>query len=165
MKSADVANVTWLTQEAFDRLQREHDALVEGRKDISAKIEAAREEGDLKENGGYHAAKEEQGKQEARIRQLEQLLRTAKVGEAPTEAGVAGPGTVVTVAFGDGDRETFLIGSREDSAARDDIEVYSAQSPLGQALTGLRPGQSASYTLPNGKQMTVELFEVKSYTA
>lgn len=164
MTSADVANVTWLTQEAFGRLQREHDALVDGRKEISAKIEAAREEGDLKENGGYHAAKEEQGKQEARIRQLSQLLRTAKVGETPTEAGVAGPGTVVTVAFADGDRETFLIGSREDSAARDDIEVYSAQSPLGRALTGLRAGETATYTLPNGKEMSVELFDVKSYT-
>ncbi len=164
MTSADVANITWLTQEAFDRLTREHDALVEGRKDISAKIEAAREEGDLKENGGYHAAKEEQGKQEARIRQLEQLLRTAKVGETPTEKGVAGPGTVVTVAFGDGDQETFLIGSREDSAARDDIEVYSAQSPLGRALTGLRAGQRASYALPSGKQMSVQLLDVKSYS-
>jgi transcription elongation factor GreA len=165
MTSADVANITWLTQAAFDRLQSEHDALVAGRKDISAKIEAAREEGDLKENGGYHAAKEEQGKQEARIRQLEELFRTAKVGQAPTEAGVAGPGIVVTVAFGDGDRETFLIGSREDSAARDDIEVYSAQSPLGRALTGLRPGESASYTLPNGKAMSVQLLEVTTYPA
>lgn len=165
MTSADVANLTWLTQEAFDRLNREHDALVDGRKDISSKIESAREEGDLKENGGYHAAKEEQGKQEARIRQLEQLLRTAKVGQAPTAAGVAGPGIVVTVAFGDGDQETFLIGSREDSAARDDIEVYSAQSPLGRALTGLRPGKSATYTLPNGKDMVVKLLEVKTYSA
>jgi len=162
--SVDVANVTWLTQEAFDRLQREHDSLVSGRKEISAKIEAAREEGDLRENGGYHAAKEEQGKQEARIRQLEQLLRTAKVGQAPMAAGVAGPGTVATVRYADGDQEKFLIGSREDSAARDDIEVYSAQSPLGRALTGKKSGETASYTLPNGKEMSVELLDVRSYS-
>jgi len=165
MTQTDVADVTWLTQEAFDRLQGEHDRLVTGRRDISAKIEAAREEGDLKENGGYHAAKEEQGKQEARIRQLEQLLRNAKVGDAPTAAGVAGPGMVVTVRYPDGDEETFLLGSREESAAHDDVVVYSAQSPLGRALAGRKPGESASYTLPNGKTANVELIGVRSYTA
>ena len=159
------ANVTWLTQEAYERLQRERDELVAGRPEISARIEAAREEGDLRENGGYHAAKEEQGKQEARIRQLEQLLREAKVGGAPTAAGVAGPGMVVTVRFaGDSGTERFLLGSREDSAARSDMEVYSAQSPLGRALTGKRKGETASYTLPSGAQMDVEVLDVETYT-
>src|SRR3954449_43551 len=93
-------NVTWLTQGAYDRLKDELDFLAgEGRAEIVKRIEAAREEGDLKENGGYHAAKDEQGKLEARIRQLTQLLREAQVGEAPTSAGVAGPGMVVTVRF------------------------------------------------------------------
>ncbi len=163
MTQTDTTNVTWLTQEAFDRLQREHDDLISGRRDISAKIEAAREEGDLRENGGYHAAKEEQGKQEARIRQLEQLLRTAKVGEAPTAAGMAGPGLVVRVRFADGETERFLIGSREDTT-HGELEIYSAQSPLGRALTGKRPGDAASYMLPNGREMGVELLEVNSYT-
>jgi len=157
--------VTWLTQEAYDRLKAEHDYLSgPGRTEIAKKIEAAREEGDLRENGGYHAAKEEQGKREARIRQLAQLLREAKVGEAPTEAGVAGPGMVVTVRFGgDDDTERFLIGSREDSASGD-LEIYSAHSPLGKALTGKRVGESATYTLPNGKEMSVEVVEVEAYT-
>ena len=85
---------------------------------MAAEINARREEGDLKENGGYHAAREEQGKQEARIRQLQELLRTAQVGDAPTTTGVAGPGMVVTVRFDDDDEsETFLIGSREESAS------------------------------------------------
>jgi transcription elongation factor GreA len=158
------ANVTWLTQEAYERLQRERDQLVAGRPEMSARIEAAREEGDLRENGGYHAAKEEQGKQEARIRQLEQLLRDAKVGAAPTAVGVAGPGRIVTVRFaGDSGTERFLLGSREDSAARSDIEVYSAQSPLGRALTGKRKGETASYTLPSGTQMDVEVLDVEAY--
>src|SRR5258708_12725525 len=96
--------VTWLTQEAFDRLKAELDHLSgQGRIDIAKKINARREEGDLRENGGYHAAKEEQGKQEARIRQLAELLRSAKVGEAPMEPGGAGPGMVVTVRFEDED--------------------------------------------------------------
>src|SRR6476660_7582362 len=99
--------VTWLTQEAYDRLKAELEHLSgPARTEISQRIGAARAEGDLKENGGYHAAKEEQGKMEARIRQLTQLLRDAKVGQPPAAAeGVAGPGMVVTVRFSDGDEE------------------------------------------------------------
>ncbi|HVF06882.1 MAG TPA: transcription elongation factor GreA [Frankiaceae bacterium] len=155
---------TWLTQEAYDRLQAEHDRLVAGRPDVSKMIEKAREEGDLRENGGYHAAKEEQGKQEARIRQLEQLLRTARVGEAPTSAGVAGPGMVVTVRFAgdDDDTERFLLGSREDHVDGN-LEIYSANSPLGKALTGCRVGETVTYDLPNGRPMKVELLDAAPY--
>ena len=155
---------TWLTQEAFDRLSTElADAKGPRRADIVAKIEAAREEGDLKENGGYHAAKDEQGKLEARIRQLTQLLRDAKVGAAPTSSGVAGPGMVVEVRYaGDDDTERFLIGSREDTA---EIPVYSANSPLGLALTGAKIGDTVSYTLPNNSSMTVELLSAEPYLA
>ena len=154
---------TWLTQEAYDRLSAElEDAKGPRRADIVAKIEAARDEGDLKENGGYHAAKDEQGKLEARIRQLTQLLRDAKVGEAPTSSGVAGPGMVVEVTYeGDDEPERFLIGSREDKA---DIPVYSANSPLGLALTGAKVGEKVSYTLPNGRSMTVDLLSAEPYT-
>ncbi len=163
--STDAAQqTTWLTQEAYDRLSRElEEAKGPRRADIVAKIEAAREEGDLKENGGYHAAKDEQGKLEARIRQLTQLLRDARVGDAPTTAGVAGPGMVVEVRYDgdDSDTETFLIGSREDKA---DIPVYSANSPLGLALTGATIGDTVSYRLPNGTSMSVELLSAEPYT-
>ncbi len=161
---SDEAPVTWLTQEAYDRLQAELSELSGPRRlEISKRIEAAREEGDLRENGGYHAAKEEQGKQEARIRQLQLLLRDAQVGEAPTAPGIAGPGMVVTVRYaGDGDTERFLIGSREDHA-HGDLEIYSAQSPLGRALQGHRVGESASYQLPNGTSMSVEILAAEPY--
>jgi len=154
---------TWLTQETYDRLSAElEEAKGPRRADIVAKIEAARDEGDLKENGGYHAAKDEQGKLEARIRQLTQLLRDAKVGDAPTSSGVAGPGMVVEVVYdGDDESERFLIGSREDKA---DIPVYSANSPLGLALTGAKVGEKVTYTLPNGSSMTVELLSAEPYT-
>jgi transcription elongation factor GreA len=156
-------SVTWLTQEAYDRLKAELDHLSgPGRTEIAKKIEAAREEGDLRENGGYHAAKEEQGKRELRIRQLQQLLARAQVGEAPADTGVVAPGMVVTVRFvGDDDTMTFLLGSREDDSV--DLEVYSAQSPLGSAINGRRVGDKAAYELPNGREMAVEILEAKPF--
>jgi transcription elongation factor GreA len=157
----NTAPVTWLTREAHDRLKAELDALVDGRAAVAAEINARRQEGDLKENGGYHAAKEEQGKQEARIRQLQELLRTAKVGEAPTAAGVAGPGMVVTVRFDDDETETFLIGSREETAS--DLEVYSAASPLGKALDGAKEGETRTYETPTGKTMSVTLLKAEPF--
>ena len=77
----ETTSVQWLTQEAYDRLKAEYEHMSgDGRTEIAKKIEEARLEGDLRENGGYHAAKEEQGKMEARIRQLRHLLENAHVG-------------------------------------------------------------------------------------
>jgi transcription elongation factor GreA len=159
------ADVVWLTEEQHDKLQAELDYLTgPGRTEVTKKIEAARSEGDLRENGGYHAAKEEQGKREARIRQLTAMLRSAKVGQPPTaEAGVAGPGMIVELRWpGDDDVERVLIGAREHTAG--DVEIYSANSPLGKAITGKKPGDRASYTAPTGRQMTVEIVAVSPYS-
>jgi transcription elongation factor GreA len=154
--------VTWLTQEAYDRLASELEALsTVGRVEIAKKIESAREEGDLKENSGYHAAKDEQGKQEARIRTLIVLLRNAEVGHAPESKGVVEPGTVITATIA-GDEERFLIGSRE-IAGDSDLDVYSEQSPLGAAILGLKVGSKTSYTTPNGKEIAVEIFAVETW--
>jgi len=156
--------VTWLTQEAYDRLKNELEHLSgEGRVEIAKKIEAAREEGDLKENGGYHAAKEEQGKQEARIRQLRQLLENAQVGDAPLAAdGTVSAGMVVTVDLG-GDEMIFLLGNRE-IAGDADVDVYSEKSPLGSAIMGQKVGDATSYSLPNGKQVGVKILDAKPFT-
>jgi len=154
--------VTWLTQEAFDRRTAELEQLTgEGRLEIAKKIESAREEGDLKENGGYHAAKEEQGKIEARIRVLTELLRHANVGEAPASTGVVEPGTVITATI-QGDESTFLIGSRE-IVGDSDLDVYSEGSPLGTAIIGLKVGAETSYTAPNGRAITVKIIKVETY--
>jgi transcription elongation factor GreA len=157
-------NATWLTREAHDRLKAELDYLSgPGRVEIAKRIEAAREEGDLRENGGYHAAKEEQGKQEARIRQLKELLGKARVGEPAAAVGVVAPGSEVTVRFvGDDDTMTFVLGSRE--AVDVAIEVYSPQSPLGAAILGKKAGQKATFTLPNGRETAVEIVSAKPYT-
>ncbi len=158
------APATWLTQEAFDRLKAELDDLIVKRPAVAQEINARREEGDLRENGGYHAAKEEQGKAEARIRQLETLLREANVGQAPTESTTAGPGMVVTVRFdGDDDAETFLVGSREIGATTD-LQVYSPESAIGAAITGHSVGESVTYSAPNGRKITVEIIDCTPFT-
>ncbi len=153
----------WLTQDAYDRLKAELDQLVANRPAMSAEINARREEGDLKENGGYHAAKDEQGKQEGRIRQLTDLLRKARVGEPPTTATNAALGTVITVKFaGDDETEKFLLGSRE-IAGTTDLTVYSPESALGAAIMGAAPGATVTYQAPNGRDMTVEVVGVEPF--
>jgi transcription elongation factor GreA len=151
-----MSSQTWLTQEAADRLAAELANLeTEGRTEVIKKIEAARAEGDLKENGGYHAARDEQGKIEARIRQLKQMLENATIGAPPASAdGVVGAGMVVSAIVAD-DEMRFLLGSRE--IATDDLDVYSEKSPLGAAVLGAKIGDKVSYTLPNGKVISVEI--------
>ena len=153
--SSSEASKTWLSKDAYDRLQAELDQMIADRPKIAAEINARREEGDLRENGGYHAAREEQGKAEGRILYLKELLRTAEVGEAPDADKVA-PGTVVTIYFDDdqSDTETFLLGSRE-IASTTDLTVYSPESALGKAILGAREGQTVTYTAPSGADIKV----------
>ena len=157
------ASATWLSQDAHDRLQAELEALIAHRPVIAAEINARREEGDLRENGGYHAAREEQGKQEMRIRYLKELLRTAQVGDAPT-ADTVGPGMVVTIYFEDDedDTETFLLGSREISATTE-LTVYSPESALGKAILNARAGQTVTYTAPSGKDIKVTIVSLEPF--
>lgn len=156
-----MSDTTWLTQESFDRLKAEYEQLTtKGRAEIASKIEAAREEGDLKENGGYHAAREEQSKQEARIRQLENILRTAHVGEAPADDGIVEPGMVVTADIA-GKEMTFLLGSREIGDL--DLKIFTASSPLGEAIIGKSVGDKTSYTAPTGKEIPVKIKKASPY--
>jgi transcription elongation factor GreA len=159
----ETTNQSYLTQAAYDRLKAELQELSgPGRTEIAKRIEAAREEGDLRENGGYHAAKEEQGKMEARIRQLTQLLDHAIIGETPADDGVVEPGMMVTVEMF-GDEETFLLGSREISDAS--IQVFSEKSPIGAAVNGASVGDTVSYEAPNGKQIDVTVVHTTPYVA
>ena len=155
--------VTWLTQESHDRLKAELDQLIANRPVIAAEINDRREEGDLRENGGYHAARDEQGQQEARIRQLQELLNQAKVGEAPKQSGVALPGSVVKVTFQDGESETFLIATRQEGVNEGKLEVFSPVSPLGGALIDAKVGETRSYTVPNGNTVKVTLVSAEPY--
>ena len=154
-------HTTWLTQDAFDRLQAE---LVERsgpqRAEITKRIELARQEGDLSENAGYHAAREAQGMNEARIRHLTHFLEHVLIGAPEVEDGVAAVGRVVTVEFDDGEQEVFLLGSREE-VAHSAREVLSPSSPLGAAVIGKRIGEDVTYALANGRTITVTIADVQ----
>lgn len=157
----------WVTQVAFDRLNEEL-ANLRGpvRAEITARIAAAREEGDLKENGGYHAARDELAITESRITQLEDLLRRAQVGETRPDDGIVESGMVVTVEFeSDKSQETFLMGSREllSLDTSNTLDVYSPNSPLGQAINLKKVGDRAEYQAPNGANIAVKIVDAKPF--
>jgi transcription elongation factor GreA len=141
---SETTQATWLTQEAFDRLKDELARLEgAGRAEVTERIATARDEGDLKENGGYHAAREEQAKQEARIRELKMKLRNVQVG-VPLDDGVV------------------LLGSREIAGSAD-IEVFSPTSPLGAAISGCTVGDIVTYKTPTGTEITVVISGAKPF--
>jgi transcription elongation factor GreA len=149
---------TWLSQEAYDRLRNELEHLkTTGREQMAADIEEARSHGDLKENAEYHAAKDEQGKMEARIRQLDELLRDARIGE-PDHTGEVRPGLVVELSI-EGDVETYFLGSREDT--HEELEILSAQSPMGEAIIGASKGETVTFSTPTGAELEVEVRDIR----
>jgi len=153
---------TQLTRGTFERLGAElEDLRTRGRVEIARAIEAARALGDLSENGDYHAAKDSQGKMEARIRQLEAMLDGAEIVDSTSAAaaGQVATGALVSLRYtgGDDDVERYLIGSIEER--REGVSVVSPNSPLGQALMGHKRGERVSYEAPSGK-LEVEIVEV-----
>jgi transcription elongation factor GreA len=142
-----------LTLDAYRRLRAElEDLLTEGRDRIAARLRAAREMGDIRENADYDAAKNEQGLMENRIRRLEAMLRDPDIVEAPEASDSAGPGMLVTVRPVDDeepDDETYLLAeSPEERAAG--ARTITPASPLGAALLGARPGEEVAYAAPGG---------------
>ncbi len=166
MTQSSEQTTVWLTQKTFDRLSAElEDLRGPLRAEVIARISAARDEGDLKENGGYHAAKDEQGKMEARIRQLEDMLSQATTKPSPDDH-VVSAGKVVSYRFaGDDAPESFLLGAREVADDHDDVEVFSPQSPLGAALLGAAKGDQVDFEAPNGKTLKVEIIDATPYTS
>lgn len=150
-----------LSQTAHDRLRAEFEQLTTvGRVDIARKIEAARELGDLSENGDYHAAKDEQGKMETRIAQLSALLNNCRIVEVVDGTTVA-VGCVVTVAH-DGDPddvETYLVGSIEER--HDGLDVISPASPMGAAIIGASVGDTVSFESPAGGTLSVQIVSLE----
>jgi transcription elongation factor GreA len=160
-----------LTHAAYERLKGElEELLLVERHEIAKRIQEAREEGDLKENGGYHAAKEEQGKIEARINRLEEMLANATIGEADASDGIVKQGLMVNCKL-NGRENEFFLGSHEifegtkyeESMEEGDFSVYSPDSPIGQAILGRRVGDTVSYSAPNGKEIAVEIRAVNNF--
>jgi transcription elongation factor GreA len=165
VSTQSTASTTWLSAEAHTRLEATLAELTGPvRADIVSKIEAARDEGDLKENGGYHAAKEEQGKLEARIRTLTALLRDVHK-DAPSGDTVE-QGCLVSVDFGGGDIESFLFASRENATDEGgkigDLDVYSPESPIGQAMAGHKVGDQVTF---GPRDITVTITAISPYQA
>jgi transcription elongation factor GreA len=154
-----MAETHHLSQAAYDRLTAEHDDLTtRGRVEIARKIEAARELGDLSENGDYHAAKEEQGKMEGRIAHLARMIENAEIVAAGA-GDVVSHGSVVGIRYeGDDEVEQYLVGSIEER--HDDLDVISPSSPLGAALIGSAPGDAVSFTAPTGAELRVEIVSI-----
>ena len=150
---------TQLSPEAHARLSAElQDLVVRGRVEIAKRIEEARLLGDLKENGEYHAAKEEQGKMDLRIRQLQAMLEDATIVEAGSVDGTVRVGATVTIDFGDGDTEEYLVGNIEEK--REGVEIVSPDAPLGKALLGRAVGDDVAYEV-NGKTLAVKLVGIE----
>jgi transcription elongation factor GreA len=159
MSEPTQSTVVWLTQAKYDELTAELEELRSTtRASVVKRVSDARDEGDLKENAGYHAARDELGKIDGRIKQLADMLERAEVGEPPADDGVVEPGMWVTINLVGVDlQQEFLFGARE--MAGEDITVYSPQSPLGQAIDGAKRGDTVTYTLPNGKEQKAEILE------
>jgi transcription elongation factor GreA len=155
----------WLTQQTFDRLAAElEERRGPRRAEIVERISAARDEGDLKENGGYHAAKDEQGTNEARIRQLEEQLKDATTEPSADDQTVSA-GKLVTYRFAGDDEESFLLGAREIAEDHTDIEVYSPESPLGSALLGHKAGETVDFQQPNGRTAKIAIVNAVPFAA
>jgi len=163
MTETTPSNAVWLTQAKYDELKAELEALRgPTRSAIVSRVSEARDEGDLKENAGYHAARDELGKIDGRIVQLTQMLERAKVGETPADDGVVEPGMKVTINLIDHDmKQEFLFGARE--MAGDELKVFSPQSPLGEAINGKQRGDTVEYEV-NGKKVKAEILDAVPYT-
>lgn len=155
----------YITPETKAKLEEELQALIDHRPVVAAEINERREEGDLKENAGYDAAREMQDQEEARIKKISELLENSTTERAAIVEGVANVGSVVHVYYdgNEDDKETFLIGTRAAASDNKDLETYSEQSPLGAAILGAHEGETREYTAPNGTQIKVTIESAAPY--
>ncbi len=148
-----------LSRDAYERLAEELRHLEgPGRQEIVSEIARARAHGDLSENAEYHSAKDQQGMQESRIRQIRSMLENAEIIETADD-GVAKPGMLVTIRHEGEDPETYLLGTREEKAS--DVDVLTPESPIGRALVGQSAGKMVTVSVPAG-DMKVEILEVRA---
>ncbi|KAA8720852.1 transcription elongation factor GreA [Corynebacterium spheniscorum] len=157
----------YITPETKAKLEAELQALIDHRPVVAAEINERREEGDLKENAGYDAAREMQDQEEARIKQISEILANSTTERSGIVEGVAHVGSVVHVYYNgdENQKETFLIGTRAAASDNKDLETYSEQSPLGAAIIGAQEGDTREYTAPNGNTITVTIVSAEPYNS
>lgn len=155
----------YITPETKAKLEEELNALIAHRPVVAAEINERREEGDLKENAGYDAAREMQDQEEARIKQISEILANSTTERSGIIEGVALVGSVVHVYYNgdEDDKETFLIGTRAAASDNKDLETYSEQSPLGAAILGVQEGETREYYAPNGNTISVTVVSAEPY--
>lgn len=160
-----MAEKQYITPETKVKLESELQALIDNRPRVAEEINERREEGDLKENAGYDAAREMQDQEEARIKQISEVLANATTERDHIVEGVALVGSVVHVYYNgdENNKETFLIGTRAAASDNKDLETYSELSPLGAALLGANEGDTCEYTAPNGAVISVTLVSASPY--
>ena len=150
---------TEMTQVAYNRLKDELDHLEgEGRRKVIDAIATARAHGDLSENAEYHAARDQQGMQEARVRQIRQMLQDASIVEV-TDDDIVKPGKLVTIRMGSDEAETYLLGLREEKGGEHD--VLTPESPLGRSLVGRSAGETVKAQAPRG-ELEIEIVAVRT---
>jgi transcription elongation factor GreA len=144
-----VAEDVHITPEGLEAVEKEHRELTTvKRPSIVAKIKAARELGDLSENFEYHAAKNEQGMMEARIRELEAVIKNHVLIETRAPRGVVGMGSTVRFAEDGADEEAYrIVGPTEADPKAGRVSYESA---LGKALIGHRVGDEVEIRTPGG---------------
>jgi transcription elongation factor GreA len=147
-----------MTKQAYARLKQELDQLEGPRREhIIGEIARARAHGDLSENAEYHAAREQQGMQEARVRQLKQMIENAEIVDVEDD-GMVQPGKLVTIRMEGDEPETYLLGLREQKGEHD---VLTPDSPIGRSLLGRSAGEVVTAEVPAG-QLKIEVVEVKT---
>ena len=147
-----------MTRPEYDKLAEELRRSVERRPKIIEEIATARAHGDLSENAEYHAAREEQGKNEAHIQKLTAQLDLATIVEV-VDDGIVAPGKLVTFRHEGEDAETYLLAQRAMKGGEHD--VLSPESPLGQALLGGRAGETVTAKV-HDRDLQLEIVDVKT---
>lgn len=157
----------YITPETKKKLEQELNELIAHRPIVAAEINERREEGDLKENAGYDAAREMQVEEEARIQQISRILANSTTERTRVEEGVAHVGSVVHVYYNgdENEKETFLIGTRAAASDNKDLETYSENAPLGAAVLGAKEGETREYTAPNGSVISVTIVSAEPYNS
>lgn len=146
-----------VTPEGLEKLKKEQEELIAKRPGVVDRMVAAREQGDLSENAGFHAARDELARIDSRLRELKLIIKFAQIISSDNSSFV-GLGTNVIVDDGTGQKEFKIVGKLE---ADPEKGLVSNESPIGKALVGKKAGESVTIDVPDGK-VVYKIINIKS---